>query len=46
MKESMTPILAKDDTYSLAWYYYAYSNIGKGCFMTPMCGGWSSLYFV
>jgi len=39
MKEGMALILAKQDIYSLAWYYYASSNIGKGCFMTPMCGG-------
>jgi len=46
MKESMTPILAKHDIYSLACYYYAYSSIYKGCFTTPMCGGRSSLYIV
>jgi len=46
MKESRILILAKYDIYSLACYYYAYSSIGKGCFMTPTCGGWSSLYIV
>ena len=30
MKEGMALILAKHDIYSLAWYYYAYSNIDKG----------------